>query len=176
METKRILVGIFGTLGLLLALVVAMIATGARNPLQDADGCWRWDRPCADYHAGLRAVDEERWDDAQALADRYADTDDPDFLHLQAQISLYGPEPIFDEAEGLARQRRAAEAGHHRAAYFLAEYLYLEWDSAATAPDDTATEIFSNALFAAQCGMPGAHMILGLLYSRGVGVEKNLSL
>jgi TPR repeat protein len=173
METKRILVGVFGTLGLLAALVAAMVATGARNPLQDADGCWRWDQPCADYHAGLRAVDEERWDDAQALAVRYAETDDPNFLHLQAQIHLYGPEQLFDEAEGLSRQRRAAEAGHHRAAYFLAEYLYFQAPEESNKRVEFLAEVAQNAAYAAECGMPDALYLSGILYAEGTGVEKS---
>lgn len=123
----------------------------------------------AAYHDGLALIEEERYEDALALAEPYADSGDPDFDHLMAEILLAAPEPLGDEDRGIALQRRAADAGQHRAGAKLARRL-LE---GAPSQEDF-DRAFGYLTAAAECGMPDAHFQLGWLYVKSDYLERDL--
>lgn len=121
------------------------------------------------YRDGLALVEEERFAEAMALAETQADSGHPDFDHLTAEILLAAPPPLGDGARGLDLQRRAAEAGQHRAAVKLARRL-LE---GAPSQEDF-DRAFGYLTAAADCGMPEAHFYLGWLYAKSEHLETDL--
>lgn len=123
----------------------------------------------AAYRDGLALVEEERFEDALALAKAYAEDSDPDFDHLMAEILLAAPPPLEDEERGLELQRRAAEAGQHRAGVKLARRL-LDGEPSREAFD----QAFGYLTAAADCGMPDAHFQLGWLYVESDFLERDL--
>jgi TPR repeat protein len=107
------------------------------------------------YREGLALVDEGRFEDALALAEPHAESGDPNIDHLLAEVLLSGPEPLRDETRGLELQRRAADAGQHRAGVKLARTLLK-------ASQEPASVMSAIAYLeaAADCGMPEAHYAL----------------
>ena len=123
---------------------------------------WRQQDLTQAYEAGRAAADADRWEEALALAQPYADRDDPRINGLLADAYINGPDSIQDIDKGLTLRRRAAEAGDMRAAYFLGKWI-LENEPT----DAQAQEAIGYIQEAANCGMPLANYELGLEYAKG---------
>jgi TPR repeat protein len=121
------------------------------------------------YLDGLALVDEGRYEEALALATPYAESGDPNFDHLMAEILLAAPEPLGDDQRGLDFQRRAAEAGQHRAGARLARRILANDPSR-----DEFDVAYRYLTAAADCGMPDAHFQLGMVTMRSDYIEPDL--
>jgi TPR repeat protein len=131
---------------------------------------WRQQDVAQAYEAGRAAADADRWEDALALAQPYAERDDPRINGLLADAYINGPDSIQDIDKGLTLRRRAAEAGDMRAAYFLGKWI-LENEPT----DAQAQEAIGYIQEAADCGMPMANYTLGVAFAEGDWVKRDFN-
>jgi TPR repeat protein len=132
---------------------------------------WRQQDVAQAYEAGRALADSQKWEEALALAQPYAERDDPRINGLLADAYINGPEPIQDIDKGLTLRRRAAEAGDMRAAYFMGMWI-LEHE-----PTDTqAQEAIGYIQEAADCGMPMANYYVGKMHENGMYFEENIEM
>lgn len=138
-----------------------------------AVGGWHWQQQreiAQAYETGMAAADAKKYEEALAIAQPYADRNDPQIDHLLGMIYINGPDGIKDIDRGLTYRRAAAGAGNMQAAYYLGKWLIEE-----EATEKSISDGMAYLRKAADCGMPNANSYLGSILLDGKLVDRDIA-